>query len=143
MSRISGGNTKPEIVVRKILHGMGYRFRLHVKNLPGKPDIVLPRFKKVIFVHGCFWHGHKGCKRSKQPTTNVEFWREKIESNLRRDAVKISQLQELGWHVLILWACEISAHGKTKDQLYAFLEGKKPEEERAGTAETEADDTTE
>jgi DNA mismatch endonuclease (patch repair protein) len=123
MSRISGGNTKPEIVVRKILHGMGYRFRLHVKNLPGKPDIVLPRLKKVIFVHGCFWHGHEGCKRSKRPTTNVEFWYEKIEGNIRRDAIKISQLQELGWNVLILWACEIIDPVKTRYLLHDFLEG--------------------
>ena len=106
MSRISGSNTKPEIIVRKIIHAMGFRYRLHVRNLPGTPDIVLPRHKKVVFVHGCFWHGHKGCKRSQRPSANSEFWNRKIEQNMARDKKVIKGLQKLGWRPLIIWECK-------------------------------------
>lgn len=85
MSRISGGNTKPELVVRKLVHNLGFRYRLHVNNMPGKPDIVLPRHKKIIVVNGRFWHGHPDCTRSKRPATNIEFWNSKIEGNVDRD----------------------------------------------------------
>ncbi|WP_274362916.1 very short patch repair endonuclease [Paenibacillus thermotolerans] len=108
MSKISGKNTKPEIIVRKLLHRMGYRFRLHRIDLPGKPDIVLPKYKKVILVHGCFWHGHDGCVKSKLPETNKDFWLKKIGKNIERDLKHFKSLEELGWDVLIIWSCEMS-----------------------------------
>lgn len=107
MSHISGGDTKPELVVRKLLHSMGYRYRLHVRTLPGKPDIVLPRHKKIIFVHGCFWHGHSDCPRAKRPSSNIEFWNSKIENNIRRDRKNLTALAELGWKTLVVWSCDI------------------------------------
>ena len=122
MSRVSGKNTKPEIVVRSLLHKMGYRFRLHRKNLPGKPDIALPKYKKVIFVHGCFWHGHEGCSRSKRPTTNQEFWREKLDKNIERDKEVVNALYHLDWDVLIVWSCEVKNLTTLKNKLQSFLE---------------------
>lgn len=107
MARIGGKNTKPELVVRRLLHSMGYRFRLHGKNLPGKPDIVLPKHRTVIFVHGCFWHGCKKCDRGTRiPKTNTEFWVQKIEGNCRRDSESRKKLIELGWQVIVVWQCE-------------------------------------
>ena len=107
MSRVKGKDTAPELIVRKLVHHMGFRFRLHRKDLPGKPDIVLPRHKKVIFVHGCFWHGHKGCKRSKRPDSNVEFWNKKIDANIERDKRNQKELGKLGWKSIIIWECEV------------------------------------
>jgi DNA mismatch endonuclease (patch repair protein) len=107
MSRISGSNTKPEIIVRKIIHALGFRFRLHDRNLPGTPDIVLPRHKKVIFVHGCFWHGHKGCKRSTLPTTRSAFWKNKLNGNIVRDEENIKYLRRQGWKVHVVWQCQM------------------------------------
>lgn len=106
MSKISGKDTKPEILVRKFLFARGFRFRKNVKALPGKPDIVLPKYKTVIFVHGCFWHGHI-CKSGKLPETNKEFWREKIKINIIRDTSNIKKLKDLGWFVDIIWQCEL------------------------------------
>lgn len=106
MSKISGKETKTEILVRKFLFSNGYRFRKNVKDLPGKPDIVLSKYKTVIFVHGCFWHSHT-CKRGKLPETNQNFWIEKMERNKDRDNQNISKLQEKGWNVIIVWQCEI------------------------------------
>ena len=128
MSRISGKNTKPEIIVRSLLHRMGYRFRLHDKNMPGKPDIILPKHKKVIFVHGCFWHGHRDCPRSKRPSTNVEFWNKKIDGNIERDNKNIKSLENLGWKTLILWTCEIKNQDILKHKLNSFLDKKKIEQ---------------
>ena len=128
MSRISGKNTKPEIIVRSLLHRMGYRFRLHDKNMPGKPDIILPKHKKVIFVHGCFWHGHRDCPRSKRPSTNVEFWNKKIDGNIERDNKNIKSLENLGWKTLILWTCEIKNQDILKHKLNSFLDKKKFEQ---------------
>ena len=122
MSRVSSGNTKPEIAVRSLLHDLGYRFRLHRKDLPGKPDITLPKHKKIIFVHGCFWHGHTGCSRSKRPLTNKEFWREKLDKNIERDKETVDALRELGWNVLIVWSCEVKDNDKLKTKLLSFLE---------------------
>lgn len=122
MSRVSGKNTKPELVVRSLLHNMGYRFRLHRKDLPGKPDITLSRYKKVIFVHGCFWHGHTDCPRSKRPTTNKIFWREKLDKNKERDKKSVRNLKELGWKVLVIWTCEVNDTFKLKNKLISFLE---------------------
>lgn len=106
MARVKGENTIPEILVRRIVHSLGYRFRLHSDKLPGKPDIVLPRHRKVVFVNGCFWHGHARCSRSTLPTSNVEFWRYKIEGNKARDKKVIRKLRRMGWDVLVVWQCE-------------------------------------
>jgi DNA mismatch endonuclease, patch repair protein len=122
MSRVSGKNTKPEIAVRSSLHNMGYRFRLHRKDLPGKPDITLPKYKKVIFVHGCFWHGHADCHRSKRPTTNQEFWCEKLDKNIERDKAAVNALKQLGWEVMTVWTCEVNDTNKLKIKLISFLE---------------------
>jgi DNA mismatch endonuclease, patch repair protein len=122
MSHVSGKNTKPELIVRSLLHHMGYRFRLHRKNLPGKPDIILPKYKKVIFIHGCFWHGHKNCPRSKRPTTNKEFWHKKIDRNIHHDKEIVSNLKESGWDILIVWTCEIKDLNQLKDKILNFLE---------------------
>jgi len=107
MSRIKGENTKPELLVRKTLHSMGLRFRLHVKDLPGKPDIVLPKYRTVIFVHGCFWHRHNGCKKCTTPTKNHDFWIEKFSKNIERDMQNKKALDKLGWKNIVVWECEI------------------------------------
>lgn len=114
MSHISGKNTKPEIIIRKIVHSLGYRFRLHKKELPGKPDIVFHKLKKVIFINGCFWHGHKNCLRSKLPATNKKFWKIKIEGNKRNDKSNKIKLKRLGWDYLVIWQCEIKKKNAEK-----------------------------
>ena len=106
MSRIRDKDTKPELVVRSLLHRMGYRFRLHRKDLPGKPDIVLPKHKTVVFVHGCFWHRHKGCKYAYQPKSRVDFWQKKFKGNVKRDKKIHSELRKLDWKVIVIWECE-------------------------------------
>ena len=107
MSKIGGKNTKPEILVRKFIFSKGFRYRINVKTLPGKPDIVLPKYKTIIFVNGCFWHGHN-CKKGKLPSSNTDFWKEKISNNKSRDAKNSDLLVKLGWKVIIIWQCEIS-----------------------------------
>ena len=107
MSKISSKDTKPEILVRKFLFSKGFRYRINVKTLPGKPDIVLPKYKTIIFVNGCFWHGHN-CKKGKLPSSNTDFWKEKISNNKSRDAKNSDLLVILGWKVIIIWQCEIS-----------------------------------
>jgi DNA mismatch endonuclease (patch repair protein) len=107
MSRIKGRNTKPELAVRSLLHRLGYRFRLHKADLPGKPDIVLSRYKTVIFVHGCFWHRHKDCRFAYTPKSRTEFWLKKLESNVIRDIQVKSDLDILGWRVITVWECEL------------------------------------
>lgn len=111
MSGIRGRNTKPEILIRSLLHRRGFRFRLHVRNLPGKPDIVLPRYHAVIFVHGCFWHGHD-CPLFKWPKTRPKFWREKIERNREHDKQTHEALITAGWRVSVVWECSIRGAGK-------------------------------
>lgn len=106
MSRIRSRDTKPEIIVRSVLHRAGFRFRLHVKELPGKPDIVLPKHRAVIFVHGCFWHQHGGCGRSTMPSSRAEYWRPKLEANVARDKLHRTKLSKLGWKVGVVWECE-------------------------------------
>ncbi len=108
MSGIRGKDTKPEIVVRRLLHRLGYRFRLHRKDLPGRPDIVLPKWRTVIFVNGCYWHGHEDCHLFRTPKTRTEFWINKIESNQARDQRNYCALGEAGWRVLIIWECAVS-----------------------------------
>ena len=106
MSGIRGKNTRPELVVRKALHARGFRYRIHVKDLPGRPDLVLPKHRAAIFVHGCFWHGH-GCPLFKWPSSRPEFWREKIGKNADRDARNIQTLRDSGWRVAVLWECAV------------------------------------
>lgn len=117
MSRIKNRNTKPELAVRSLLHRMGYRFRLHRTDLPGKPDIVLPRYKTVIFVHGCFWHRHKDCRFAYTPKSRTDFWLKKLESNVTRDNQVKSDLELLGWRVITVWECEL----RTLDNLVGRL----------------------
>ncbi|NLA25700.1 MAG: DNA mismatch endonuclease Vsr [Bacteroidales bacterium] len=121
MSSIKSKDTKPELIVRRLLHSMGYRYRLHRKDLPGSPDIVLSNYKKVIFIHGCFWHGHKGCSRAKLPKTNTEKWQQKISKNMKRDMESIEKLHSLGWAVLVLWTCEIKDEENLKRELEDFI----------------------
>jgi DNA mismatch endonuclease (patch repair protein) len=109
MSQIKGKHTKPELLVRKFLHANGFRFRLHVKDLPGKPDIVLPKYKTVILVHGCFWHGHQNCVIYRPPRTNAEWWQAKIDRNNAKDKQNILDLTALGYKVIVIWECELSA----------------------------------
>ena len=107
MSAVKGKDTKPEMIVRKYLFSKGLRFRLHVRSLPGNPDIVLPKYKTVVFINGCFWHGHEGCKYYRLPKSNVEFWEFKITNNKNRDVLNEIKLKELGWRVIRIWECEI------------------------------------
>jgi DNA mismatch endonuclease, patch repair protein len=107
MSQIKGKNTKPEMLVRKFLHVNGFRYRLHVKNLPGKPDIVLSKYKTVIFIHGCFWHGHKHCKYYVIPKTKTEWWLNKINGNIANDKKASMALKEAGWKIITIWECEL------------------------------------
>ena len=122
MAAIKGKNTTPEKIVRSLLHQMGYRFRLHQRTLPGVPDIVLPIHKKVIFVHGCFWHGHSGCKRASLPKTNKSFWRKKILGNKARDISARKKLNRMGWKSMVVWQCRISGHtAKLAKQIRRFI----------------------
>ena len=112
MSRVKSTNTKPELRVRSALHAMGYRFRLHRKDLPGKPDIVLPKYRAVVFVHGCFWHQHPGCRKATIPRNNRDYWEQKLRRNFERDKKAQEELVESGWRVLTLWECEIPREEK-------------------------------
>jgi DNA mismatch endonuclease, patch repair protein len=109
MSGIRGRDTKPEVIVRRHLHAAGLRFRLHDAKLPGRPDLVLPRHGAVVFVHGCFWHQHPGCRFAVMPKQNRTFWREKLQGNSYRDQARIQQLEQLGWRVYAAWECELTA----------------------------------
>lgn len=109
MSGIRGKDTKPELAIRHALHRDGFRFRLHVNDMPGRPDIVLPKWHAVVQVNGCFWHGHQGCRYFRVPSTRTEFWEAKIADNRRRDAAQLERLQELGWRVATIWECAIRA----------------------------------
>jgi DNA mismatch endonuclease (patch repair protein) len=113
MSRIQAKNSKPEVAVRHLLHGMGYRFRLHVISLPGRPDIVLPKYRSVVFVNGCFWHRHPGCKYAYVPKSRLDFWTRKFEGNTSNDRKVIEELKALGWKVVTIWECEV----KDKEEL--------------------------
>ena len=122
MSRIRSIDTTPELLVRSLLHRMGYRFRLHKKDLPGKPDIVLPKYSSVAFVHGCFWHQHPGCIEGRIPDTRVEYWKEKLNSNINRDKKVRKELKYRGWRTIVIWECEIEKNpSKVKKKLKRFL----------------------
>ena len=120
MSHVTGKETKPEIMVRKYLFARGLRYRKNVKQLPGTPDIVFPKYKTAVFVNGCFWHGHKGCKYSHLPSTNIEYWEKKIPDNLERDERKTRELEKLGYRILIVWQCQLKPNIKieTLETLY-------------------------
>jgi len=122
MSKVKGRNTKPEIFVRKLLFSMGYRFRLYDKKLSGKPDIVLPKYKTVIFVHGCFWHSHKNCHRGKLPSSNTDFWQSKLIKNRERDIKNLSALEKQGWNTLVIWTCEVK-HSELLKERFKGIKG--------------------
>lgn len=127
MSGIRGKNTKPELAVRKLVHALGYRFRLHRRDLPGSPDLVLPRLRKIIFVHGCFWHRHPGCQFAYSPKSNTAFWLAKLNANVQRDAAVQLALAEMGWNVLIVWECEVADMRALSYKVQTFLtQGPKP-----------------
>ncbi|WP_319542718.1 very short patch repair endonuclease [uncultured Pseudodesulfovibrio sp.] len=121
MASIKAKDTKPEKLVRSMLHAMGLRFRLHRKDLPGKPDIILPRFSTVIFVNGCFWHHHEGCKDGRFPQTNRKFWKDKLLANVARDKEAVRALENMGWHVLTLWECQIKDINYLERRLFEEL----------------------
>lgn len=107
MSSIRGKNTRPEVTLRSLLFAKGFRYRLHARNLPGSPDLVFPKYKAVIFVHGCFWHQHEGCRYATTPKANVEFWARKFEGNVARDARHVEELRRRGWRVAVVWECAL------------------------------------
>ena len=121
MSQVRSKNTKPEWIVRRTLSSLGYRYRLHRKDLPGKPDIVFGNQRKVIFVHGCFWHHHDGCPKAGVPKSNVEFWNDKFEKNIERDARSYRELAGTGWQVLVIWQCETENADDLRRKLVGFL----------------------
>lgn len=125
MQAIRSKNTKPELTVRRLLHKMGYRFRLHADELPGKPDIVFRKRKKAIFVHGCFWHSHPDptCRNSQRPQRNTAFWDHKLDSTRSRDQAAADNLHALGWQILILWECELVSESAIAERLSKFLDG--------------------
>ena len=121
MGRIRSKNTKPEIIVRSILHHLGYRFRIHRRDLPGTPDIVLPKYNSIIFVHGCFWHRHPGCSCAYMPKSRMEFWEQKFTDTIKRDERTMDALTKLGWKVLIIWECELKEPEAVVKKLESFL----------------------
>ncbi len=127
MSRIRSKNTKPEEIVRKHLFSQGFRYRKNDSRLPGKPDIVLPKYKTVIFVNGCFWHGHTGCRYFVWPKSNVDFWRSKIDGNIERDSTNYTRLTDMGWRILVIWECELkkSCINETLQNAVAFIQAGK------------------
>ena len=121
MQAVKSRDTKPEMIVRRLIHKEGYRYRLHRHDLPGKPDLTFPQLKKIIFVHGCFWHGHD-CKRgAREPKTNVEYWRQKINRNKERDTKEQDALQSMGWDVLVIWECQLKDSNTLKERIIRFL----------------------
>lgn len=122
MSKIRGKDTAPEMLVRRYLFSQGFRYTLHSEKLPGKPDIVLPRYRTAIFVHGCFWHGHPTCKGAKLPVTNTETWQRKISANIERDRNNIEFLKKEGWHVIIVWQCEIRNRNSRKTRFESLAD---------------------
>jgi DNA mismatch endonuclease (patch repair protein) len=123
MSLIRGKDTGPEMIVRKVVHGMGYRYRLHQKKLPGRPDLVFPKRRKVIFVHGCFWHRHpdSSCKLTRAPKSRLNFWMPKFEANVARDAKNEETLRSMGWDILVIWECQLHDESSLKLKIESFL----------------------
>lgn len=123
MSSIKGKDTKPELAVRRLLHAAGFRYRLHRRDLPGKPDLVLPKYNLVIFVHGCFWHQHQGCHYAYTPASNSEKWAAKLEGNRQRDQVQQQQLLDMGWRVLVIWECGLKHLKDNFMEVRSMIEG--------------------
>ncbi|RUZ79411.1 DNA mismatch endonuclease Vsr [Mesorhizobium sp. M7A.F.Ca.US.006.01.1.1] len=121
MANVRSADTKPEMVVRRIAHALGYRYRLHIRSLPGSPDLVFPGKRKVIFVHGCFWHRHHGCSRTTFPKTREDYWNAKFSANIARDAAQATALLGLGWSVLTIWECEIRDLLALRQRISSFL----------------------
>ena len=134
MSRIRGRDTKPEMIVRRIAHGLGFRFRLHRRDLPGSPDLVFPRHRAVIMVHGCFWHRHPGCKYASTPKTRVGFWERKFAGNVVRDRRNEAELYELGWRVMVIWECETKDNEAVASCIESFLRPDESEADRESGA---------
>ena len=121
MSSVRQRNTRPEIEVRRMLHKAGYRFRINRKDLSGSPDIVLPKYKTAVFVHGCFWHQHPGCPKARRPQSNTEYWNRKLDENIARDKKCEAELMAAGWHVQVVWECELGQSGSVEERLTDFL----------------------
>lgn len=121
MRKVGRENTAPEMIVRRALHGMGYRYSLHRRDLPGRPDIVLPKYKTVIFVHGCFWHGHPGCARADRPTSRTEYWNWRLDRNIARDRRNVADLEGAGWRVVVVWECEAKNRAAARRLLEGLL----------------------
>lgn len=124
MSLVRAKDSRPELKLRRLVHSLGFRYRLHVKGLPGKPDLVLARHRAVIFMHGCFWHRHDGCKLARMPKSRLDFWGPKLEANRTRDAKKLAELKGAGWRVMVVWECELSDEAHLRSRLTRFLENK-------------------
>jgi DNA mismatch endonuclease (patch repair protein) len=122
MGRVRDKNTTPELAVRSLVHRLGYRYRIHSKKLPGRPDIVFAGRKKIIFIHGCFWHGHEGCPKGKLPKSNLDYWVPKVGGNKERDIEHRRKLESGGWSVLVVWQCELKNEEALKKQIISFLE---------------------
>ena len=122
MAKVGSKHTLPELRVRRLAHALGYRFRLHRKDLPGRPDLVFPRRKKVIFVHGCFWHRHPGCSKASTPSTRPTFWSDKFARNVERDQQNLDALEKLGWSALVIWDCETRSTHELAATIGSFLE---------------------
>lgn len=122
MRRIRSKDTSIEMTIRRLVHGMGYRYRLHAKDLPGSPDLVFRGRRKIILVHGCFWHRHRKCPLSSTPKTRVDFWKEKFEKNMVRDRRNLRELKKLGWSILVVWQCEIKDKDKLEKKIRLFIE---------------------
>lgn len=121
MRRVRGKDTKPEMVVRRLVHGLGYRYRLHVGSLPGRPDLVFPGARKAVFVNGCFWHRHEGCPHSRTPKTRIDFWTNKFEENVARDQRNLEALRQQGWDVLVVWECEVKDTARLTNEIHKFM----------------------
>lgn len=126
MGRIKGKNTRPEMVARRMAHSLGYRFRLHRRDLPGTPDLTFPRFRCVIFVHGCFWHQHAECRRSTMPKSRQDYWQPKLARNVERDQAAMDKLKQRGWRVLVIWECEVEKLDQLRERLSTFLSAGTP-----------------
>ena len=122
MSSIRGKNTRPEISIRKLLHSRGFRFRIHQKTLPGKPDIVLKKYNTCVLIHGCFWHRHPGCALATTPKTHTDFWSDKFRRTIERDILNIRKLETLGWNVIVIWECEINFYYSNFEELVKQIE---------------------
>lgn len=122
MRAVRGKNTKPEMIVRRLIHALGFRYRLHARDLPGRPDMVFRKHRKVIFIHGCFWHSHPGCRRASMPAANRDFWREKLQKNADRDAAQLAALEALGWRSLVIWECQVKKPSQVELTITSFLD---------------------